>query len=174
MREGEDLFWLERRVPPLPFHARVLEMAPKPLRSLVDCGPDARPVVWRLDWAHLGAEERAWIEDGEYLPALGFHWLDRTATLMRWCGRQRWPAALLEVPSRRLTQLSISDLLHVMGSGAWLADAQVALVWGFAHDALVRPRAVRWPLPCRGAVFPYGDGLNVGWWAQAADLTRLG
>ena len=169
-----DIIWIEPRSAALAFRSRLLNSAPKPLQALVACGEDAQTLLWQLDWAQLGADERTWLEGGEYLPALAFDWLDRAATLMRLCDQQRQSAALLEVPSRCLTQLSISDLMHAMGSDIWLDDAQVALVWGFAHDALMHPQTIRWPLPCRGAVFPHGDGLSVGWWAPSADIALLG
>lgn len=171
--ENGDPFWIERRVAALPFRPQTLDAAPRPLRALIDCGDAAQTLLWQLDWERLGADERTWIEGGEYLPALSFQWLDRAAALMRLCAQQKQPAAVLEVPSRRLTQLSISDLMHVMGSDVWLADAQVALVWGLPSEALVRPRAIAWPVPCRGAVYPCGDGLNVGWWAPSSDISRL-
>ena len=172
MEDGE-LFWLERRMPALPFRPKTEPSAPKPLRALIDCGAETPSLTWQLDWSQLGADERRWMEGGEYLPALAFLWLDRAAALMRRSVQQQQPVAILEVPSRRLTQLSISDLMHVMGSDAWLGDAQVALVWGFGHEALTHPQAIRWPLACRGAVFPSGDGLNVGWWAPAIDVAKI-
>jgi hypothetical protein len=171
MVDGEP-FWLERRVAPLPYRSKAMAPVPKPLRALVDCGDDAQALLWQLDWSQLGEAERSWLEGGESLPAIGFLWLDRAATLLRLCAQQQQPVAILDVPSRRLTQLSISDLMHAMGSDAWLGDGLVALVWGFAHEALMRPQAIRWPLACRGAVFPSGDGLDVGWWAPSIDIGR--
>ena len=50
----------------------------------------------------MGADERTWLEGGEYLPALAFDWLDRAAALMRLFERcdalrrpQRFEAMLL-------------------------------------------------------------------------------
>lgn len=171
MADGE-LFWLERRAAPLPYRPKTIDAVPQPLRALVGCGGDAQTLLWQLDWAQLGAAERNWLEGGESLPALGFLWLDRAAALMRLCAQQKQSVAILDVPSRRLTQLAISDLMHAMGSDAWLGDGLVALVWGFEHEALMRPQAIRWPLACRGAVFPSGGGLDVGWWASPADIER--
>lgn len=172
MADGE-LFWIERPVAALPFRHESQGGAPKALQALIDCGAKTPALTWRLDWQALGADERRWIEGGEYLPALGFLWLERAAALIRWSVQHQQPVAILELPSRRLTRLSISDLMHVMGSDVWLADAQVALVWGFAHEALTHPQATRWPLPCRGAVYPSGDGLDVGWWAAASDIAQI-
>ncbi len=171
MVDGE-LFWIERRAVPLPYRPKMLDPVPKPLRALVDCGDDAQAVLWQLDWTRLDAAERSWLEGGECLPAIGCLWLDRAATLMRLCAQQKRSVAILDVPSRRLTQLAISDLMHAMGNDAWPGDALVALVWGFAHEALMRPQAIRWPLTCRGAVFPSGDGPDVGWWAPTVDIGR--
>lgn len=168
----EGIFWVERHVAALPYCSEAMDLAPGALRTRVDCGAHTPSLLWRLDWQRLEGHQRAWIEGGEYLPALGFHWLERAAALMRMCARQQQATAILEVQSGRLTQLAISDLMHVMGSDAWLDDAQVALLWGFAPEALTRARPPR-PLACRGAVFPCGDGLNVGWWALPADVTCM-
>jgi hypothetical protein len=171
--ENGERFWLERRVAPLPYRRQALDAVPKPLRALVDCGDGAQSCLWRLDWAQLGAAERGWLESGEYLPDIGFLWLDRAAALMRAGVQRQQPVAILDVPARRLTQLAISDLMHVMGSDAWLGDGLVALVWGFAYEDLVRPQPAGWPLACRGAVFPSGDGLDVGWWAPQDDIEQI-
>ena len=167
-----ELFWLERSAAPLPYRSRGIDPVPKPLRALVDCGGDARAALWQLDWAQLDAADRLWLEGGECLPTIGFHWLDRAATLIRHGAQQEQSVAILDVPSRHLTQLAISDLMHVMGGDSWLGDALVAVVWGFAHEALMRPQAIRWPLMCRGAVFPSGDGLDVVWWAPSVDINE--
>lgn len=169
----DELFWLERSAAALPYRREPMETAPAPLRALVDCGAGAQALRWRLDWALLGEAQRTWLESGEYLPALGYYWLERAAALMQLAAQQKQSAAILEVPSRRLTQLAISDLMHALSGDAWLDDAQVALVWGFGHEALMHPQAIRWPLLCRGAVFPCGDGLDVGWWAPAAEIAKL-
>ena len=167
------LFWLERHAAPLPYRAKAIDAPPRPLRALVDCGDGVQAWQWQLDCAQLDSAHRGWLEGGEYVPAIAFHWLARAAALMRLGAQAQQPVAILEVASRRLTQLSVSDLMHDMGSDAWVGDGLVALVWGFAHDALMRPQAIRWPLAYRGAVFPSGDGLNVGWWAPAADIQSI-
>lgn len=169
-----DTCWVTPQPSALPFFVERLDAIPAPVRSLVHCGEESEAWRYRLDWVRLANGDRQWLEGGEYLPALCLAWLDRAAALLRWCAQNRSPAALLDVPSRRLLQLSITDLLYAMGSGAWFAEGQVALVWGFAHDILMQPRSVRWPLRCRGAVFPCGDGLDTGCWAPAADLASIG
>lgn len=171
--EDAELFWLEPRAAPLPYRPKALDSVPKPLRALVNCGEDAQSVLWQLDWAQLDAADRSWLEGGESLPTIGFLWLDRAVMLMRLGVQRKQPVAILDVPSRRLTQLAISDLMSAMGGDVWLGDGLVALVWGFAHEALTRPQALRWPLACRGAVFPSHDGLSVGWWAPTADIRRI-
>ncbi|MDO5086300.1 MAG: hypothetical protein Q4D74_01670 [Comamonadaceae bacterium] len=37
----------------------------------------------------------------------------------------------------------------------------------------MQPHAPRRPLYCRGAAFPCGDGLDIGWWALPADISLL-
>lgn len=156
----------------LPFSAHAMT-APKPLQTWLRCEGGAETVLWRLDWGRLAADDRDFLEGGEYLPALGFCWLARAAALLRFCRARQLSAALLHLPSRQLTALAISDVLHMMGSDAWLDDGQIALVWGMPHQALMPPAVVRQPLPCRGAVFPCGDGLNTGWWARAEDIAHI-
>jgi hypothetical protein len=173
MSEAKHTLRFRRHVE-LPYRAEPAGAAPAPLRALLDCGSDAQTRLWRLDWAALAADERAWLEGGEALPALTFAWLERAAALMRLCAQHGWPAAVLELPSKGLVQLSIDDVTHAVASSAWYADAQVALVWGMAHEALTHPQRVRWPLPCRGAVYPLADGLDVGWWAAASDVAHIG
>ncbi|MBP7453450.1 MAG: hypothetical protein KA914_11715 [Ottowia sp.] len=171
MEKGE-LFWLAPRAVRLPYRPRAMDTVPEALQGLVDCGNGAQALLWQLDWAHLCTAERSWLEGGEDLPAIGFHWLDRAATLMRVCAQNQQTVAIIDVPTRRLTQLAISDLMRAMGGDAWLGEGLVALVWGFAREALLHPKAVRWPLACRGAVFPSGDGLHVGWWAPSVDIAK--
>lgn len=160
-----ETFWLQQPATALPFRARIVDSVPPPLRRRIVCQPGAETVVWQLDWERLADDERAWLEGGDDLPALAICWLTRAAALLRVCRANGHVAALLEVHSERLFPLAVSDLLGVMGQDAWRAEAQVALVWGCAHEALLRPRLPRQPLPCRGAVFPCADGLNTGWWA---------
>lgn len=172
--DNSHTLWIACPTATLPFRPEAMGRPAEPLHTLVDCGEQAQALRWRLDWQQLHEHDRTWIESGEYLPALVSIWLAQAAALLRWCTQQACSAAVLHVPSRRLVQLSISDLMHAMGGDAWLADAQVALVWGFAHDALMQPHALRRPLLCRGAVFPCGDGLDVGWWALPADIKLIG
>jgi hypothetical protein len=167
------LFWLQCRAAALPYRPTSLDAPASPLQAMIDCGADAQPLLWRLEWQRLDQAERRWLEGGEYLPAICTLWLERAAALMRFGAQQRLSVAILEVAARRLTQLSISDLLHVMAGDAWQGDGQVALVWGFGHEALVSTSALAWPLACRGAVFPATDGLDVGWWATPADIGQI-
>ena len=88
MADGE-LFWIERPVAALPFRHESQGGAPKALQALIDCGAKTPALTWRLDWQALGADERRWIEGGEYLPALGFLWLERAAALIRWIQSER-------------------------------------------------------------------------------------
>ncbi|MDO5091236.1 MAG: hypothetical protein Q4D61_06780 [Cardiobacteriaceae bacterium] len=155
----------------LPYRVHNTCAPPAALRALIDCGTAAQTQHWQLDWTRLDARSRAILESGEYLPALAFHWLERTAAILQFCTQQQYSAAILDVPARRLTQLSVSDVLAVMGSDLWLADGQIALVWGFASEALIR----RWqhPLSCRGALYPCTDGLDTAFCAQPDDLAKI-
>lgn len=155
----------------LPYRLHPPSAPPQTLSALIDCGEQARHSLWQLDWAQLDARARGILESGEYLPALAFHWLERAAALLDFCTQEQCPAAILDIPKRRLTQLAISDLLAVMGSDLWLAEAQVALIWGFDAEAL--HHGWRQLLPCRGALYPCTDGLNSGSWAQADDLAKI-
>ena len=155
----------------LPFIEQTLP-PPAALRACVSCDNDAVSLLWRLDWAQLAADDRAFLESGEYLPALVFCWLQQAAALLRFCQQHGYRAALWVLPTGQLTELAISDLLQEMGSDAWLDDAQIALLWGVPHHALNPGRWHR-PLPCRGALFPCGDGLNSGWWARPEDKAQL-
>lgn len=167
---NSNIFWVLQDIA-LPFSPRP-DAVPEHLGKLIDCG-GAQSLVWSLQWQKLRAEDRACLESGEYLPALAFSWQLRAAALMRACVQTKQAAGLLEVHTRRLHLLHLDVLMQAMASDAWLADAQVALVWGFAHDALMRPEKIRWPLPCRGAAYSCQDGLNVGWWALPEDVARL-
>lgn len=155
----------------LPFVEQALSL-PASLRARVQCGSDAVPTLWRLDWAQLAADDRAFLESGEYLPALAFCWLQQAAAQLRFCRQHGYRAALWVRPTGQLTELAISDLMQVMGSDIWLDDAQIALLWGVPHHALM-PGRWRQPLHCRGALFPCGDGLNIGWWAPLEDRAQL-
>lgn len=155
----------------LPYRVHSLQAPPQALSALINCREDAQHTLWQLDYPRLDVRARAILESGEYLPALAFHWLEIAAALLDFCTQAQCPAAILEVPQRRLTQLAISDLLSVMGRDIWLADAQVALIWGFAHQALHRD--LRRGMPCRGAIYPCADGLNIGYWAVAQDLAKI-
>ncbi len=161
----------------LPFVEQALSL-PASLRARVQCGSDAVPTLWRLDWAQLAANDRAFLESGEYLPALAFCWLQQAAALLRFCRQHGHSAALWVLPGGQLTELAISDLMQVMGSDAWLDDAQIALLWGRAasspHARTVAPTAAlpgralsQWRWPQHGLV---GTAEGQGAAGRAGDV----
>lgn len=173
------MFTLNHPAPPLPFRT-LTPAVPPSFAARFEPGADAVHRVWQLDFQRLDHNEQAWLQSGEYSPHIAFHWLNLAAGLLAFSRDRQCSAAiyycrggrLIPLVSDVMYPLAIDELLTAMGSGVWLADAQVALVWGFAHRLYTR-RPLFGKIACRGLCYPCTDGLNTGWWAAPQDVAAI-